>query len=301
MEELQGYLDYLQIGRNLSQATLHAYERDLSDFSAFLWEQLDLLGKPQSIASIDKYLVREYLAYLTREGYARATIARRLASIRGFSRFLFREGIVARDFAIGLKTPKQKKTIPEVMSMDEIARYLETNMPGKSPAIQGRNQAMFEILYGTGIRVAELVGLDVGDIDGQNRYIRVMGKGSKERIIPLGDYALESVGAYLRTHRLALLQGKHENALFLNARGARLTTRGVQYVLDECSLHLEIHKNISPHVFRHTFATHLLDNGADLRTIQELLGHASLSTTQVYTKVTMGHLKSVYNKSHPRA
>ncbi len=301
MSELQDYLDSLRIGRNLSPATLLAYERDLSDFLAFVLEQLDLLGKPQGMASIDKYLVRDYLAYLTREGKARSTIARRLASIRGFSRFLFRQGIVNSDFAISLKTPKQKKTIPEVMSMDEIARYLETNMPGKSPELQARNQAMFEILYGTGIRLAELVGLDVSDIDARNKYIRVMGKGSKERIVPIGEYALASVGVYINGHRPQLLGGRHEDALFLSARGARLTTRGVQYVLDECSRYLEIHKNISPHVFRHTFATHLLDRGADLRSIQELLGHASLSTTQIYTRVTMGHLKSVYNKAHPRA
>ncbi|HBN96227.1 MAG TPA: tyrosine recombinase XerC [Firmicutes bacterium] len=301
MEELKRYLDYLRIGRNLSPATLLAYERDLRDFLTFTLEQLDLLGKSQSLSAVDKYLVREYLAFLTREGCARSTLARRLASIRGFSRFLFREGLVKEDFAISIKTPKQKKAIPEVMSMEEIACYLQGNMPGKSESLQGRNRTMFELLYATGIRVAELVGLNVQDIDARNQYIRVMGKGRKERIVPVGEYALDSLNTYLGRYRLELLGGKQENALFLNARGHRLTSRGVQYVLDECSRHLQIHKNISPHVFRHTFATHLLDNGADLRSIQELLGHSSLSTTQVYTKVTMGHLKSVYNKAHPRA
>ena len=301
MGELKRYLDYLRIGRNLSPATLLAYERDLRDFLTFTLEQLDLLGKPQSLDAIDKYLVREYLAYLTREGCARSTLARRLASIRGFSRFLFKEGLVKQDFAISIKTPKQKKVIPEVMSMEEIACYLEGNMPGKSEALKGRNHTMFELLYATGIRVAELVGLNVQDIDARNQYVRVMGKGRKERIVPVGEYALASLDAYLGRYRPELLGGKQEDALFLNARGHRLTTRGVQYVLDECSRHLQIHKSISPHVFRHTFATHLLDNGADLRAIQELLGHSSLSTTQVYTTVTMGHLKSVYNKAHPRA
>ncbi len=299
--ELAAYLDHLKIGRNLSPATLAAYEGDLGDFLAFVYAQLDYLGKPQNLSFVDKYLVREYLAYLTRKGYARSTIGRKLASIRGFSRFLFTEGLVDQDFAFSLKTPKQKKTIPEVMSMEEIALYLDGNMPGKSPALQGRNSAMFELLYASGIRVAELVGLDVQDIDARNQYIRVMGKGSKERVVPFGEHALARLDSYLDCHRLQLLQGKEERALFLNARGSRLTTRGVQYVLDECSRHLQIHKDISPHVFRHTFATHLLDNGADLRAIQELLGHASLSTTQVYTKVTMGHLKSVYNRAHPRA
>lgn len=299
--ELTTYLEHLKIGRNLSPATILAYEGDLGDFLTFVYEQLDYLEKPSNLSSVDKYLVREYLAYLTREGYARATIARKLASIRGFSRFLFTEGLIEHDFALSLKTPKQKKAIPEVMSMDEIALYLDGNIPGKSPALQERNRTMFELLYASGIRVAELVGLNLEDIDVRNQYVRVMGKGSKERIVPIGEHALARLDSYLRYHRPELLQGKQEDALFLNARGSRLTTRGVQYVLNECSSQLQIHKNISPHVFRHTFATHLLDNGADLRSIQELLGHSSLSTTQVYTKVTIGHLKSVYNKAHPRA
>lgn len=301
MEVLKNYLEHLRIQRNLASATLEAYERDLTDFLNFVREQLDLLGKPQELSSIDKYLVREYLAYLTRGGCARSTLARRLASIRGFSRFLFAEGLVENDFAITVKTPRQKNAIPQVMTMEEIMRFLEGSMPGKSPALQGRNRAMFELLYATGIRVAELIGLNVQDLDSRNGYIRVMGKGSKERIVPVGEHALDSVEEYLRTHRLELAGSKDQDALFLNARGERLTTRGVQYIINECSLHLEIHKDISPHSFRHTFATHLLDNGADLRAIQELLGHSSLGTTQVYTKVTMGRLKSVYNKAHPRA
>lgn len=301
MVELEHYLDYLRVQRNLSPATLLAYQRDLTHFLTFVWEQLDLLKKPQHLRSIDKYLVREYLAFLTRERYARSTIARRLASIRGFSRFLFTQALVKQDFAIGLRTPKQKKSIPDVMNMDEIMGFLEINMPGKSAALQGRNRAIFELLYATGIRLAELVGLGLSDVDYENQYLRVMGKGRKERIVPLGEYALASVEEYCRKHRLDLLQGRHEEALFLNSRGRPLTTRGVQYIIDECSRHLQTCKNISPHVFRHTFATHLLDNGADLRSIQELLGHSSLSTTQVYTKVTMGHLRSVYNRAHPRA
>lgn len=301
MMELRNYLDYLRVQRNLSPATLFSYERDLTNFLNFVWEQLDLLGQRQELRSVDKYLVREYLAYLTREGYARSTTARQLASIRGFSRFLFSEGLVEQDFAISLKTPKRKNTIPEVMTMDEILRFLEGNMPGKSPALKARNRAIFEVLYATGIRLSELVGLNVDDLDEANRYLRVMGKGAKERIVPLGEYAVASVHIYCQSHRFHLLQGNEETALFVNSKGHRLTSRGVQYVVEQCSQCLEIHKAISPHTFRHTFATHLLDNGADLRVIQELLGHSSLSTTQIYTRVTMGHLKSVYNQAHPRA
>ncbi|HBG00070.1 MAG TPA: tyrosine recombinase XerD, partial [Firmicutes bacterium] len=212
MVELEHYLDYLRVQRNLSPATLLAYQRDLTHFLTFVWEQLDLLKKPQHLRSIDKYLVREYLAFLTRERYARSTIARRLASIRGFSRFLFTQALVKQDFAIGLRTPKQKKSIPDVMNMDEIMGFLEINMPGKSAALQGRNRAIFELLYATGIRLAELVGLGLSDVDYGNQYLRVMGKGRKERIVPLGEYALASVEEYCRKHRLDLLQGRHEEA-----------------------------------------------------------------------------------------
>lgn len=301
MIDLKNYLEHLKVERNLSTATLLAYERDLTHFLTFALEQLDLLGKKTTLLSVDKYLVREYLAYLTREGYARSTLARRLASIRGFSEYLFLNEIIEHDFAHTLKTPKQVNTIPEVLNMDEIIKYLEGNMPGKSPALQSRNKAMFETLYATGIRVAELVGLQLQDLDAKNHYIRVMGKGSKERIVPIGEYARSSLDTYVQHHRPTLLQNKQESTLFLSSRGNPITTRGVQYVVEECSKHLQIYKDVSPHVFRHTFATHLLDNGADLRSIQELLGHSSLSTTQIYTKVTTGHLRSVYNKSHPRA
>lgn len=301
MLELKKFLEYLRVQRNLSPATLEAYERDLTHFLTFVYEQLDLLGKGKHLQEVDKYLVRDYLAYLTRRGYARSSLARRLASIRGFSKFLFVEGIVEQDFARKVATPKQAKTIPEVLTMDEIHRFLEGNMPGGTRALQARNKAIFEVLYSTGIRLSELVGLDMDDFDNSSRYLRVLGKGSKERIVPLGEYALEALHNYCENHRLDLLNGKLEKALFLNSRGFRLTPRGVQYILDEMAALLEIEKSISPHTFRHTFATHLLDNGADLRSIQELLGHSNLSTTQIYTKVTTGHLKSVYNRAHPRA
>ena len=301
MQELKEYLDYLRVQRNLSPATLDAYERDLTHFLNFVMEQLDLLGREQTLQEVDKYLVREYLAFLTREGYARSSLARRLASIRGFSRFLFSSGRLERDFAAQVGTPKQPKTVPETMTMDEIKAFLEGSMPGRTEALQARNRAIFEVLYSTGIRLSELVGLDLADVDTVHRYLRVLGKGRKERIVPLGEYALASVHTYCQKHRGELLQGKKSEALFLNSSGERLTPRGVQYVLEQCCELLKVRKKISPHTFRHTFATHLLDNGADLRSIQELLGHSSLSTTQVYTKVTRSHLKSVYNRAHPRA
>lgn len=301
MLELDSYLAYLRIERNLSPASISSYQRDLQHFLTFTWEQLELLGEQQHLAKINRYLVREYLAFLNREGYARASLARRMASIRGFSRYLFERGLIGEDFALKLKTPKQKSAIPEVMTMQEILRFLGDDAPGESPALKARNKAIFEVLYGTGIRLAELVGLNLGDFDAANRYVKVLGKGNKERIVPVGDYALQSMASYCRTFRPQLLKGRVDTALFLNFRGSRLSARGVQYVLEAYCQFLEIHKNISPHTFRHTFATHLLDHGADLRSIQELLGHSTLSTTQIYTKVSQGHLKSVYNQAHPRA
>ncbi len=300
MPELTNYLSYLRIQRNLAENTIESYESDLNRFLSFCFQQLDLLAKPCRLKEIDRYLVRDYLAYLTRQGYARSSLARNLASIRGFSRHLFERGLIERDFALNVQTPKQQKSIPEVLNMDEIYRFLTEHIPGKSPDLQGRNQAIFEVLYATGIRLGELVSLDLDDFNRDNEYLSVLGKGSKERIVPLGEYARDSVASYCLTHR-PQLANPGEKALFVNAKGSRLSARGVQYILERYSRHLQIHKHISPHTFRHTFATHLLDQGADLRSIQELLGHATLSTTQVYTKVSKAHLKSVYNRAHPRA
>lgn len=300
MPELAAYLSYLQVQRNLAAATLTAYGRDLRMFLEFSFQQLELLQRPQKLAEIDRYLVRDYLAYLTRSGYSRSSLARQLASVRGFSRYLFQKRLVDHDFALNVRTPRQPKTIPHVLNEGEIESFLTEQLPGKSPALQARNQAIFEVLYASGIRLMELVGLDLDDLDTSNQYLRVLGKGSKERIVPLGEHALESLDIYLHTHRLQLTDGE-QPALFVNARGGRISPRGVQYILEQYARHLKIHKNVSPHTFRHTFATHLLQQGADLRSIQELLGHASLSTTQIYTKVSSAHLKSVYNRAHPRA
>lgn len=300
MPELTNYLSFLRIQRNLAESTIDSYENDLRNFLTFSFEQLELLGRPSKLGEIDRYLVRDYLAFLTREGYARSSLARNLASLRGFSRHLYAKGLIDHDFALHIQTPKQQKLIPEILNMDEIYRFLSQHVPGKSPELQARNRAIFEVLYGTGIRLAELVGLDVDDMDSGNEYIRVLGKGNKERIVPLGEYAKTSVETYCNAYR-PQLANPEEEALFVNARGSRLSPRGVQYILERYGRHLEIHKHISPHTFRHTFATHLLDHGADLRSIQELLGHASLSTTQIYTKVSTAQLKSVYNRAHPRA
>ena len=302
MKELQAYLQYLQTQRNLSPATIKAYQNDLEKFIAFCRRQWEILGLEPSLNSVDKYLVRDYLVYLTiEEGRARSSIARNLASIRGLSRFLYKKGTIGRDFGISVQTPKQDQPIPETLSLEEILLLIGKDAPGGNEALQARNRAIFELLYSSGLRVSELVGLNLNDLDLNNQYLRVMGKGRRERAVPLGEYALDSIVEYCQIFRPQLLKDRGRESLFLNFKGERLTVRGVQYVLEKYALHLQIRKNISPHTFRHTFATHLLDNGADLRSVQELLGHASLSTTQIYTKVSRSHLKSVYNRSHPRA
>jgi len=299
MDYIAEYLRHLELDVNLSPATLDAYRRDLEQFWRFVTEQCELLGRPLQAASIDKHLLRDYLTYLNMNGYSRASIARILASIRGFSKFLVRTGILSADFARGIKTPRQAKKLPPVMSVDEVDTLLETET-NEDPVLALRNRAMFELLYATGVRVAELVNLDVDDVDFQHGFVRVFGKGRKERIVPCHAAALRHVERYL-ARRQELTGLGRERALFVNARGTRLSTRGVQFILEQMAEKAGLPKDISPHTFRHSFATHLLDGGADLRSVQEMLGHSNLSATQIYTRISRSRLKSVYNRAHPRA
>ncbi|HHT72453.1 MAG TPA: tyrosine recombinase XerC [Firmicutes bacterium] len=299
MEYIQEYIQHLELNRNLAPATLEAYTRDLEQFWAFAAEQCQILEKPAKVTSLDKHLLRDYLTYLTVNRYSRTSIARILAAIRGFSKYLARTAVIPTDFARGIKTPRQGKRLPAVMTVDEVDTLLEAEV-SENPVLALRNRAMFEVLYATGIRVAELVNLDIHDVDFTNSFIRVFGKGRKERIVPCHEAALAHVERYLR-HRPELVKSREETALFLNSQGTRLTTRGVQYILDRLVEKAGIPKDISPHTFRHSFATHLLDGGADLRSVQEMLGHANLSATQLYTRVSQSRLKSVYNRAHPRA
>ncbi len=299
MDYIQQYIQHLQLNRNLAPATLEAYRRDLEQFCSFAAEQCEILGKAAAITSLDKPLLRDYLTYLAVNRYSRASMSRILAAIRGFSKFLVRTGVLDDDFARGIKTPKQLKKLPAIMTVDEVDALLETEVSTNS-VLALRNRAMFEVLYGTGIRVAELVNLDVDDIDFHHCFIRVFGKGRKERIVPCHAGALAHVQRYL-SRRHELIKSREETALFVNSQGTRLTTRGVQYILKRMVEEAGIPKPISPHTFRHSFATHLLDGGADLRSVQEMLGHANLSATQLYTRVSRSRLKSVYNRAHPRA
>jgi len=290
---LSDYLQYLRVQRNLSENTLKAYERDLSAFLDFVTEfwQLDF-------REVDRHLIRDYLAALRRRGYKSSSAAQQLAALRSFYQYLTQFGHIKSNPTLAVKVPKQEKRLPQVLSVGEAHVLLESIDP--STPLGLRDRAVFELLYAAGIRLSELTALDVDKVDLKFQYVRVFGKGHKERIVPIGEYAVEALSAYLKDGRPQLAK-PDETALFVNYRGERLSQRGVQYLLDKHIEKTAIAKNISPHSLRHSFATHLLDAGADLRVVQELLGHVSLSTTQVYTRISQSKLKSVYNKAHPRA
>ena len=258
--------------------------------------------------TVDEITYRElrfYMASLQRnQGLKKTTLSRKTAALKSFFKFLNRDGLIEHNPADLLSAPKKEKHLPSVITEIDMIAFLDDHLSGESPD-KLRDKAIFELLYSSGLRVSELVDIDVTDIQKQKGMLRIIGKGSKERIVPVGEQAQAALERYLESARPILLKhAKDEDAqaaLFLNQQGGRLTARGVQYILDQYVKKGALKYKVSPHAFRHTFATHLLDNGADLRVIQELLGHESLSTTQVYTEVSRSHLQQIYLKSHPRA
>jgi len=289
---IQHFNKYLTDERNLSPHTIAAYLRDLQEFRAFL----DHNGGSDrnSLLKIDTFLLRRYLAELHKRNQ-RTSIARKLSTLRTFFRYLVREGYLPGNPAEGLSTPKLNRYLPKTLSVDEATALMERGYGNK--LLDLRDRAIVELFYASGLRVSELTELNVGSLDLREKLVRVIGKGSKERILPIGSKSHEALVAYLEARG-----GPGDDApLFLNARGGRLTSRSVQRNLKTRLIKARIIKDISPHALRHSFATHLLDGGADLRSIQELLGHASLSTTQKYTQVSVDQLLSVYDKAHPRS
>ncbi len=294
MTVVDEFLAYLGVERGLARNSIESYRRDLRQFDAFVCGSagLDLLGVTQDT-------IMGYLAALKRQGKAGSSISRQLAAIRGLYRFLDREGRIERDPTTNLGSPKQERRLPGVLSMREVSRLLE--MPVPSSAAGVRDKAMLETLYATGMRVSELVSLRVGDVNVDMGYVRCVGKGSKERIIPVGRVASAWVETYLRSSRRELVGSRNEKALFVNCRGRMMTRQGFWKIIKAYAAKAGIDKGISPHTLRHCFATHLLENGADLRSVQEMLGHVDIATTQVYTRVARGKLKEVYDRTHPRA
>jgi len=297
---VRSFLTYLQVERGASPHTLRNYEGDLRQFLAFL--RTAHKGSLPAPTAVDAYAVRSFLAARAGLGDAKSSLGRKLAAIRSLFRHLVREGVVPQSPAAAVVTPKQEHRLPRVLTADDAKRLMDN--PGSHEPRSVRDQALLEVLYSAGARVAELVGLNVEDVDLDTGTATALGKGRKERVVLLGTKAVAALRAYLDSLPLAPLVGRGKGdgtPLFRNQRGGRLTARSVERIVAKECQALESFPTITPHTLRHSFATHLLDGGADLRAIQELLGHASLSTTQRYTHVALDRLMEAYDKAHPRA
>jgi integrase/recombinase XerC len=297
--ELTNYLDrfvtYLVAERDSSRYTVKNYSHEIAEFIEFARQQ----GVTQ-LDQIDRNVLRMYLTWLAAESKAKSSIARRLSELRSFGKFLVREGTLKANVFDSVSAPTPGKRLPEYLEHDE-AEALVTAPDTSTPAGL-RDRAILEVMYAAGLRVSELVGLNVDNVDFSRGQVLVWGKGGKERVALLGQPAVHALKAYLRDGRPPLLKGKSSRALFLNQRdGRRLTTRAVGMLLTKYAKRAAVNGRVHPHLLRHTFATHLLDGGADLRVVQELLGHADLATTQIYTHVTQARAREVYRKAHPRS
>lgn len=288
------FITYLSVERGLAVNTLESYGRDLRQYSQYVGTDDE-----GALQGVNRATIMDYLVFLQKQGKATATIARRLAALKAFYQFLVREKRVEKDPTANLESPKLEKRLPQVLSVREVERLLGAprgNEPGGL-----RDRAMLELLYATGIRVSELVNLNVVDANLEQAFLRCLGKGAKERMVPLGSLAVRGVVDYLQHGRSRLVRDDSETALFVNHHGRRLTRQGFWKIVKRYAEDAKIEREITPHTLRHSFATHLLENGADLRSVQEMLGHADISTTQIYTHVTRGRLKEVYARTHPRA
>ena len=294
--EIGEFLNYLTYERNVSANTIEAYRDDLESFIKFLCNDYFTMGRDQlDLRRVDHLTIRAYLAHLGKRKLQRSSIARHLSALRSFFKYLMREGVVEANPARTVATPKREKVLPSVMQPSEVALLIEQADP--STPLGARDRAFLELLYASGLRISELVGIDLDDIELRARLVKVHGKGSKERIVPFGSKAEEAVRAWIAVR----IHGDEEQALFTNYRGQRITQRSVRRLFDGYIRKAALRAGISPHTMRHSFATHLLNAGADLRGIQELLGHSSLSTTQKYTHLNDWELIAVYKRAHPRA
>ena len=296
-QHVEGFLDYLRIEKSASTLTLVSYRTDLGQFLSFLARQYSVSRQDISAELLNHKSVREYLAQLQEKGMSRSTMARKLAALRSFVRYLCRENVLRNNPIAAVSTPKQDKRLPKFLYPLEIQILMDA--PDTSKPLGLRDKAILETLYAAGLRVSELVGLKVNDVYFDEELIKVFGKGSKERIVPLGSQALLSLNNYLQKGRPFLEKGKQE-ALFLNRLGTQLSDRSVRNIINTYVEEAALQQKVSPHTLRHSFATHLLNGGADLRSVQELLGHVKLSTTQIYTHLTTENIQQVYHETHPR-
>jgi len=312
---VQRFILYLRAERNSSPHTIRAYQHDLKDFLAFLQAKYPRLSPERN----HRLVIRDYLASLHEKDLRRATILRAIAVLRAFYKFLIQEGIIPQTPFVGLPMPKREKLLPKFLPEEDMKRLLDIPAQSKRKWAR-RDTALLELLYSSGLRIQELCQLNAQDIDQWSGLVRVFGKGGKERMVPVGETALKSIHAYLETPSPLMGEGRdggvpptralpHQGGgrfnrsrpLFLNHRGGRLSDRGARLVVNRWVRQAALHQKVSPHSFRHSFATHLLNRGCDLRTVQEMLGHKNLVTTQAYTHVTAEHLRQVYQKAHPRA
>ncbi|HLR73567.1 MAG TPA: site-specific tyrosine recombinase XerD [Pseudogracilibacillus sp.] len=293
--ELEDFFHYLQIERGLADNTLISYRRDLEKYMQFMQKEKGFSNWNE----VERYDIVAYLQQLKIARKSTATISRTISSIRTFHQFLIREQIIQHDASIHIETPKSDRLLPEIITFDEVERLLE--IKERTP-LALRNKAMLELLYATGLRVTELVSLQVSDLHLMMGFVRCIGKGNKERIIPVGDIAKDALEDYLQHAREELIKkNKNESSLFVNHHGRPLSRQGFWKIIKAVARDAGLTKEITPHMLRHSFATHLLENGADLRAVQEMLGHSDISTTQIYTHITKTRLKDMYDQFHPRA
>jgi integrase/recombinase XerD len=295
------FLDHLTVERGLARNTVDAYRRDLTRYAEFLrtkgFDDPASAGEGEISAFVRELSSSEYQPG---KKYRASSVARALAAVRSFHRFLVLEGDADADPAEGVARPRVPRTLPRPLTVDEVGALIAAPPEDGTPAAL-RDRAILETLYGAGLRISELVGLDVDDVDSEEGSVRVVGKGSRERVVPVGRYAVGALEAYLVRGRPTLARPRTRGALFLNQRGGRLTRQGCSNIVKAMARRAGIRKRVTPHMLRHSFATHLLEGGADVRVVQELLGHASVSTTQIYTLVTQDRLREVYFDAHPRA
>jgi integrase/recombinase XerD len=295
------FLNFMSVEKGASGNTVSAYKNDLQQFDGFL-TGLRGNGKPRDWELLERDLIIDYVLNLKRRNYAEATVARKVAAIKSFFQYMQAEGTIHGNPAESLQSPRVGRSLPKPLSVTEVDELLEQPLKRNTPEAK-RDHAMLELLYATGLRVTELVSLNVEDVNmlPPHPYVRCMGKGSKERTIPIHEQAAASVIEFMNDGRAQLVKNRAESALFVNRRGERLTRQGFWLILKQYAKEAHIVSPVTPHTLRHSFATHMLRGGAPLRSVQELLGHANISTTQVYTQVANDHVRQVYEKAHPRA
>lgn len=291
-KEINKFIEYLKYQRNYSDFTCNNYNKDLNEYNSFI------LSNKINYKNMDYNEAKEYVIYLNKKNDAKSTISRKLSSLRTFYKYLVLNNKVESNPFLLVSSPKKEKRIPKFINYNNMEEIL--NVPNIKTKEGQRERVILEVLYASGVRVSELVNIKLKDIDFSNKNILIFGKGSKERLVSFGDYALEYINLYLKEGRNLLLDGVKSDYLIVGKKSEKLTTRRVEQIIDDIIKRTSIKLNITPHMFRHTFATHLLDNGCDLLVVQELLGHASLSSTEIYTHVSNEHLREVYLKCHPR-